>query len=131
VVAVLGAPGVGKTTVIKRATKAWGLSSSIVFVTHDGFTGEIVLKHPKTYAHPCFTFVTTVSSYRSQVQPGGKLKYASTVDFLEMDLGALRFSSSEEIWPKELPFVHGAILCYDATQRATLRDVPEALREYG
>ena len=40
VIAVLGNSGVGKTTVIQRALKAWGATSPVVFQTPQGHAGE-------------------------------------------------------------------------------------------
>jgi hypothetical protein len=70
-----------------------------------------------------------VSSSYSKVHPGGKIKNASTLQFLEMKLDALNLSDDGELWPDQLPCIHGAILCYDATDRESLVEIPHALSE--
>ncbi|OCF42931.1 hypothetical protein I317_03282 [Kwoniella heveanensis CBS 569] len=108
VIAVLGHESVGKTTVIERALKTWGMS------------------HPvRTHQAGGYTFQ---SSY-SQIQPGGKLKQAWKVEFLEMNVYALDLSpQAKNLWPEGTPDnMAGVIFCYDATRSDTLAGLTEAI----
>lgn len=72
----------------------------------------------------------TVSSCFSQIQPGGKIKHAWKVEFLEMDIGLLHLDSDESLWPAMVAEIHGTILCYDAQDKASLRGLEVATRGY-
>ncbi|WVQ99369.1 hypothetical protein IAU59_006502 [Kwoniella sp. CBS 9459] len=107
VIAVLGHENVGKTTIIERALKTWG------------------------WSHPIRTHTfgsQTVHSSFSQIQPGGKLKQAWKVEFLEMNVNALDLSpQAERVWPEGTPDIAGVIFCYDATRSDTLAGLTEAI----
>nr|XP_019046284.1 hypothetical protein I302_05027 [Kwoniella bestiolae CBS 10118]OCF25214.1 hypothetical protein I302_05027 [Kwoniella bestiolae CBS 10118] len=108
-IAVLGHEHVGKTTVIARALRTWGMS------------------HPlKTHSAGGHTII----SCYSQIQPGGKLKQPWKVEFLEMNMHAINLSptaSPSQIWPEGVPDVAGVIFCYDAGRSDTLSGIGEAL----
>ncbi|WWC89349.1 uncharacterized protein L201_004271 [Kwoniella dendrophila CBS 6074] len=107
-IAVVGHNHVGKTTLIARALKTWGMS------------------------HPLKTQIAgghTVTSCYSQIEPGGKLKQPWKVEFLEMNIHALGPSPTlSSVWPEGIPSVAGAIFCYDATKMETLSGISEALK---
>ncbi|KAK4687572.1 hypothetical protein P7C73_g2543, partial [Tremellales sp. Uapishka_1] len=108
VIAVIGHGGVGKSTVIRRALKNWGMSSPVSMVTQNG---------------------SRIFSCISEVQPSGHLKTAFAIEFIEMDLSALNLTSSPSaIWPTIVPQVSGVMMCYDATRKASLRGLDDALR---
>ncbi|WWC94144.1 hypothetical protein V866_000983 [Kwoniella sp. B9012] len=108
-IAVLGHEKVGKTTVIARALRTWGMS------------------HPlKTHSAGGHTII----SCYSQIQPGGKLKQPWKVEFLEMNMHALNLapaSKQDQVWPEGVPDVAGVIFCYDAGRSDTLSGISEAL----
>ncbi|WVF71424.1 hypothetical protein IAT40_006228 [Kwoniella sp. CBS 6097] len=107
VIAVLGHENVGKTTVIERALKTWGMSHPV--------------KTHQAGSH-------TVHSSYSQIQPGGKLKQAWKVESLEMNVYALDLSpQATKVWPEGTPDVAGVIFCYDATRSDTLAGLTEAI----
>jgi GTPase SAR1 family protein len=51
------------------------------------------------------------------------------VEFVEVNLKALDTSGVSQVWPACMSQVSGAIFCYDAQRRDTLRGLSEALRE--
>ncbi|WVO16238.1 hypothetical protein L204_103909 [Cryptococcus depauperatus] len=103
VIAVIGHKGAGKSTVIVRALRSWGMSNPIQ-IYPDG-------------SHP-------ISSCRSQIIPGGKLKASCKVEFLEMNIGSLNLSiKPQNMWPSSVPPIAGVICCYDATQQDTLTGI--------
>ncbi|WWC61836.1 uncharacterized protein I303_104421 [Kwoniella dejecticola CBS 10117] len=107
VIAVIGHEGVGKTTVIARALRTWGMSHPVRTRTSGGHT---------------------IQSCYSQIQPGGKLKQPWKVEFLEMNMHALNLSpSASSVWLEGVPDVSGVIFCYDATRSDTLSGISEAL----
>ncbi|ORX36746.1 ras guanine nucleotide exchange factor domain-containing protein [Kockovaella imperatae] len=109
-IAVLGHRGVGKSTLIKRAVRAWGATEPTVFQTPQGYR---------------------VSSCISMVQPGGNLKRSWTVELLELSIEALQLDdpgpSKRELLPSLLPPISGAVLCYDATREQSLANVAAVL----
>ncbi|ORY34095.1 ras guanine nucleotide exchange factor domain-containing protein [Naematelia encephala] len=108
VIAVIGHQGVGKSTIIRRATKPWGSSSPLTANIHDGHQ---------------------ISSCFSRVPPGGKLRYERKVEFVEIPLSALNLSGSGTLFSQDMPNISGVLLCYDATRTSTLQGIPEALSE--
>ncbi|WRT66329.1 uncharacterized protein IL334_003284 [Kwoniella shivajii] len=110
VIAVVGHESVGKSTVIGRALRTWGMSHPVKTHTSGGHT---------------------ILSCYSQIQPGGKLKGSWKVEFIELNIQSLNVSStsstSQTIWPEGLSNVSGVILCYDAGRRDTLSGMSEIL----
>jgi hypothetical protein len=131
VIAVIGHQGVGKSTVIRRALKAWGMSNPVTVRSPQGFMGELE-NTPLNIEVEHITESVIVSSCFSHVQPGGKLKHPWKVEFVEMDIRSLDVISvpPAPAWPAIAPCVSGAIVCYDAGHRDTLNGIAPALREY-
>lgn len=72
----------------------------------------------------------TVTIYRSEVKPGGKLKLNSECELLEVSLADLNLDEDgPELFPSGLPRITGAVVCYDAGSKDSLRLVPEAIRQ--
>lgn len=67
----------------------------------------------------------------TQIIPGGKLKEAHTVHFVEMVIEALvdPSTSFDKAWMDGVPPISGAILCYDATRSSTLAGIADGLSE--
>nr|XP_019010932.1 uncharacterized protein I206_04237 [Kwoniella pini CBS 10737]OCF49713.1 hypothetical protein I206_04237 [Kwoniella pini CBS 10737] len=106
-IAVIGHEQVGKTTVIARALRTWGMSHPVKTRSSGGHT-----------IHSCYT----------QIQPGGKLKQPWKVEFLELNIHALNLlPTADSVWPDALPDVAGAIFCYDASRSETLSGISSAL----
>lgn len=72
----------------------------------------------------------SVTSTFSHVQPGNKLKYAWTVEMLEVDLYALDLSPEGRAWPRDVVYPSGVVMCYDAQAKQSLRGFEQAVREY-
>ncbi|KAL1413595.1 hypothetical protein Q8F55_001370 [Vanrija albida] len=108
VIAVVGHDGVGKSTVIRRAIKSYNVSTPVTTTTHDGHT---------------------ITSSYAQIKAGGKLTHDCAVEFVEVNLRALDLSGVAKVWPAQMQSVSGAILCYDADRRDTLRGLSEALHQ--
>ncbi|WWD17365.1 hypothetical protein CI109_101806 [Kwoniella shandongensis] len=107
VIAVLGHQGVGKTTVISKALRPWGMSEPM----------------SRTFGEK------TATSYTSQITPGGKIQSMWKVEFLEMDILALNLASDgTAIWPQGTPSIAGVIFCYDATRSSSLAGLSDALK---
>ena len=81
----------------------------------------------RQFAHLWLTIVTT---YRSDVKPGGKLKLSSNCELLELALDSLNLEHEGTVlFPDGLPRISGAVLCYDARAEKSLHLIPEAIRE--
>ncbi|WVR07009.1 hypothetical protein IAU60_004048 [Kwoniella sp. DSM 27419] len=106
-IAVLGHEGVGKTTVIGRALRTRGVSQPSSTLTAGDFQ---------------------VSTSQTRMQPGGKLKEARQVEFLEARIDVLQpIEGRPAVWPEGFPEISGVLLFYDATKRRTLEGVKEAV----
>ncbi len=130
VVAVIGHPGVGKSTVIRRATKSWGISIPVSIETPGGHRGKLLVwAFDARNTPPCLHLL--VSSCFSQIQAGGNLRNACKVEFLEMGIDALDLSGGPSgIWPSFVAPVSGVVVCYDSGDRESLKGIKETLREY-
>lgn len=63
-----------------------------------------------------------VSSCCSQIAAGGKLKTGCKVEFFEMGISALDLTpGAASIWPSSALKVSGAVCCYDAGRKETLK----------
>jgi GTPase SAR1 family protein len=131
----MGARGVGKSTVIKRAFKSWGLSGPLVLAEANG-QGKGVSLHFQSVA-PFQTSLLTisssshiVSSYSAQVETGHAPRIRSvSIEVLEIDIHVLFPTEGDLIWPKSLPKIDGAMLCYSALDATSLGGVKEVLSE--
>ncbi|ODN79845.1 hypothetical protein L202_03739 [Cryptococcus amylolentus CBS 6039] len=110
VIAVVGHEGVGKTTVIARALRTWGMSNPVKIQSVKGHL---------------------VSSCYSQIAPGGKLESSCIVEFLEMDIRTLDLDpDAPTIWPASVPGVSGVICCYDAMREETLEGLKDCVARF-
>lgn len=71
--------------------------------------------------------------YRSHVDPGGKIKEAHTVTYVELDISALNTSSTSpgQTWAQGVGQISGVIICYDATRVVTLEGLNPAMSQLG
>ncbi len=125
VIAVVGHRGVGKSTVIRKAVKAWGVSEPVIVVNPAGH-----IRKSATSSLDFALLIYVVCSSFSMIQPGGKLQNALKVEFVEMNMAALNLSeTSQSIWPTLLTRASGVILCYDALRQNTLQGIAPLLGE--
>lgn len=109
VIAVVGAQGVGKTTVIKRAFTAWGL------------------REPKVLTEVLPEGRPSVSSSRATVETGTPARPRS-VEILELDLSVVFDSTAMTCtWPTYLPKIDGVMVCYDAQEASSIDRLPGVL----
>ncbi|CAO1630394.1 unnamed protein product [Sympodiomycopsis kandeliae] len=103
VIAVVGHKGAGKSTVIKKGLRQFGLSKPQVL-------SEKVISH----STGC-----VVDSEQT------------TIEVLEIDTSVLLNGSTKRFtWPKFLPRIDAVILCYDASQVETFRGMSELLENF-
>lgn len=70
----------------------------------------------------------SVTSYSASVTFTGSTD-AYVADILEVDIAILKYDAEGLIWPRSLPKLDGAMLCYDATDANALVLLKEMLRE--
>ena len=120
--AVIGHRGVGKTTLINRALKPWGVTAPCETTLLSGSVGE---PPPSTI----WTRLIPVTSYTSHIGSGGKISKPSQCQLVEFDISALSLQSQvNKVFPEGLPEINGVVICYDALRKETLQSIPEALR---
>lgn len=103
VIAVVGHRGAGKSTVIKKGLRQFGLSKPQVL-------SEKVVSH------------STICIVDSEQQ---------TIEVLEIDTSILLSGSSKRFtWPKFLPRIDAVILCYDASRISSFRGMSELLENF-
>ncbi|KAJ9115928.1 hypothetical protein QFC22_005071 [Naganishia vaughanmartiniae] len=114
VIAVVGAEQVGKTTMIGKAFKAWGLSEPMTIQSEGSGTSA------------------RISRYLAAVDTGQPPR-KRLVEILEIDIRALRRldspSNVPSAWPAILPRINGVMVCYDATRVDSLIGLPEVVRD--
>lgn len=122
VVAVIGAAGVGKTTVIRKAFKNWGLHGPAVLAEDSGQRkGEAATVFQSGILLTDGMVPSTVSSYSAQVETGHPPKVRSvSIEVLEIDVQVLQQADGAVTWPKSLPNIDGVMLCYDAQRAASI-----------
>ena len=114
VIAVIGQPMVGKTTIIRKAFRSWGLNEPEVRPDEE----------PRSRA----------LSYTAQVETGQPPRMR-VVRILEIDLNLLQSGYQDghwtggHQWPEEVPRVDGVMICYDAMDTASVEGLTEAIRE--
>ncbi|KAK0530369.1 hypothetical protein OC834_003347 [Tilletia horrida] len=103
VLAVVGHRGAGKTTVIKRGLKQYGLSKP-----------NSLSEKVTSYS----TFCLVDNSER-------------TIEVLEIDAAVLLNGPTKRFsWPKFLPSIDAVILCYDASEVSSFRSMSELLENF-
>ncbi|PWN33248.1 ras GEF [Meira miltonrushii] len=103
VIAVVGHKGSGKSTVIRKGLRQFGLSKPTV--VSDRIT-----------SHSTICIVD---------------QKERTIEVLEMDASVLLNGPSKRFaWPRSLPYIDAAILCYDASQISSFRGMSELLENF-
>jgi hypothetical protein len=103
VIAVVGHQGAGKTTVIKKGLRQFGLSKPNVL-------SEKIASH------------STICIVDQEQR---------TIEVLEIDASVLLNGPSKRFaWPKFLPHIDAIILCYDAAQISSFRGMSELLENF-
>ncbi|KAI0348025.1 ras GEF [Trametopsis cervina] len=110
-IAVLGAQGSGKSTIIRKGLKSYGLSEATNSSSAPGTGGEI------------FKYVYRVGRI-SHKQASDCLLRVLEVDFLALDFGSDEHPS---IFPEGAPPIDGLVLCYDSSDRTSFKYVEKAL----
>lgn len=106
-IAVVGHEGVGKTTVIAEALRGWGMSNPVKSYSPEG---------------------RLISSCCSQIAAEGKLKTGCKVEFFEMGINALDLTpGAASVWPSSALKVSGAVCCYDAGRKETLKGLENCI----
>ncbi|KAH9946633.1 ras GEF [Amylocystis lapponica] len=116
-IAVVGAAGCGKSTVIKKGLKAYRLSEpSVVGSTGTTTSGE----HRLTYIYRSGTI-----SYTPDTPP-------RVLHVLEVDTAALNLSpsGSQSVWPDGRPSLDALLVCYDSSQGQSYDSVEDVLRGF-
>lgn len=103
VISVVGHKGAGKSTVIRKGLRQFGLSRPTVL-------SDRITSH------------STVCIVDQEQR---------TIEVLEMDASVLLNGPSKRFaWPKSLPYIDAAILCYDASQISSFRGMSELLENF-
>ncbi|KAF8509830.1 hypothetical protein JB92DRAFT_3119551 [Gautieria morchelliformis] len=107
-IAVVGPPGCGKSTVIKKGLRAWGVSEESICTVA---TPQGLLRYGSR----------TINAPRDDEK---------VAHVLELDSNVLSLDSPGGAWPKELPPIDGVLVCYDASDPASFARVPDLLACY-
>ncbi|KAH8102648.1 ras GEF [Cristinia sonorae] len=115
VIAVVGAPETGRTTVIRKGLKAYGLSEVKM--------GSVPLPHR---ASEVFSYTYRVG--RIVQEPENLL----TLRVLEIDMAALDLTQTHatELCPEGVPVVDGLVICYDASRESSFTQVADLIRTF-
>lgn len=114
VIAVIGQSLVGKTTIIRKAFRSWGLVEPATREDAD----------PRS----------KVQHYTANVETGQPPRMR-VVQILEVDLRLVQLGSREvrgvlkHEWPQGTPRVDGVMICYDAMESSSVAGLAEAIRE--
>jgi len=114
VIAVIGQALVGKTTIIRKAFRSWGLVEPTISEDED----------PRG----------NVQQYTANVETGQPPRMR-VVQILEVDLRLVQVGNREargslhHKWPEGTPRVDGVMICYDAMSSSSVAGLAEAIRE--
>lgn len=120
VIAVIGKKGVGKSVIIRKAFKSWGLSEATAIGEEDNKRrGKQKRGYRCDERSPTSNTSCLVLSYTTQVETGQPPKMR-IVQLLEVDIASLQvpnldgMPSGINAWPRFLPRVDGVMVCYSA-----------------
>ncbi|KAF8591835.1 ras GEF [Ramaria rubella] len=109
-IAVVGASGCGKTTVIKKGLRMWGVSDESI---------------------------CTITTPQGRIRYGTRTMNAprdeetiKIAQVLEVASDTLCLDSPDGAWPEGLPSIDGVLVCYDASDPASFARVPDLLACY-
>ncbi|RPD82566.1 ras GEF [Lentinus tigrinus ALCF2SS1-7] len=111
---VIGPHGCGKSTVIQKGLKHYGLSKPEEFVIDSPGGKEI------------FTYTA-----RRGVIPAGQDGADCTLRVLEADVSSFNLSDARGIWAEASDVWDGILICYDATEEHSLAHVQDLLYAFG
>ncbi|GJJ09683.1 hypothetical protein Clacol_003907 [Clathrus columnatus] len=107
-IGIVGTFGCGKTTMIRKGLKVWGVSEESI---------------------------STISTPKGRIRYGIRTINASrendiTASIIEVDSDNLSYDTSEGAWPNDLPHIDGVLVLYDASDPASFVHVPELIAAY-
>ncbi|OCH96179.1 ras GEF [Obba rivulosa] len=116
VIAVIGASGCGKSTVIRKGLKAYGLSEPVLVKIPTGAPGEDDDYYTYTYRTGRISF--------SEDTPTRVLRV------MEVDISELDLQGENDVSQNGVPLVDGVLVCYDASRAESFSHVEDVLREF-
>ena len=111
---MIGPRGVGKSTIIERGLKR-PTSTIIASDNQQNQSARLSFRTPLT----CI-----VTSYRAVLISGGRER---SIEVLEVDSALMQYDEGGIRWPKYLPQIDGALICYDATVEGGLQSLTRVL----
>ncbi|KAI0963551.1 hypothetical protein AcW1_000596 [Taiwanofungus camphoratus] len=116
IIAVIGALGCGKSTVIRKGLKAYGLSEPTV---------ATISASPAESREDALTY--TYRTGRLCISGGpDRLLRVLEIDFSTLDLS----QCGSEMWPDGKSTIDGVLLCYDTGREETFDHIAEGLHEF-
>ncbi|KDQ63732.1 hypothetical protein JAAARDRAFT_29764 [Jaapia argillacea MUCL 33604] len=122
-IAIAGTPGCGKSTLIKKGLKPYGLSEPTPCSVPVGRTGAF---------NYTFRVGKLPQDHQSSDRFLGVMELDVPPDSLESVPSASGVSSSSggPVWPGGAPNIEGVIVCYDASSETSFKPVERLLHEY-
>lgn len=111
---MIGPRGVGKSTIIERGLK----KSTSTIIASDNQQNQSARPRRRS------ELICAVTSYRAVLVSGGRER---TIEVLEVDSALMQYDDGGIRWPKYLPVIDGALICYDATVSGGLQSLTQVL----
>lgn len=115
VMAIIGPRGVGKSTIIERGLKR----PTSTIIASDNQQNQSACRSARR-----LSLTPAVTSYRAVLISGGRER---SIEVLEVDSALMQYDDGGIRWPKYLPQIDGALICYDATVEGGLQSLTRVL----